>query len=80
LSGRPGSDAQVATAARAQGRAVVTQNVADFAAERDLVLVFVLKKNLPAGGALATGPAQVLDRWARGHPNPCLGAHWPQVD
>jgi predicted nuclease of predicted toxin-antitoxin system len=36
-------DAQVAAAARAQGRAVVTENVADFAAERDVVLVFVLK-------------------------------------
>ena len=35
---------------RPEGRAVVTENVADFAAERDVVLVFVLKKNLPAGG------------------------------
>jgi len=34
---------------RAQSRAVVTGNVADFAAERDVVLVFVLK-NSPAGG------------------------------
>jgi hypothetical protein len=40
----------VAAVARAEGRAVVTGNVADFAAERDVVLVFVLKKNLPAGG------------------------------
>ncbi|HBW17598.1 MAG TPA: hypothetical protein DEH11_00560, partial [Actinobacteria bacterium] len=38
---RAADDAQVAAAARAQGRAVVTENVADFAAERDVVLVFV---------------------------------------
>ena len=47
------ADAQVAAAGRAEGRAVVTENVADFAAERDVVLVFVLKKNLPAGGGQA---------------------------
>jgi predicted nuclease of predicted toxin-antitoxin system len=50
---RAAEDAQVAAAARAQGRAVVTGNAADFAAERDVVLVFVLKKNLPAGGGQA---------------------------
>ncbi|HEX9034993.1 MAG TPA: hypothetical protein VF834_24390 [Streptosporangiaceae bacterium] len=40
-------DALVASAERAEGRVVVTENVADYAAERDLVLVFVPKKNLP---------------------------------
>jgi predicted nuclease of predicted toxin-antitoxin system len=35
------ADAQVAAVARAEGRAIVTENVADFAAERDVVLVFV---------------------------------------
>jgi hypothetical protein len=45
---RGADDAQVAAAARAEGRAVVTENVADFAAERDLVLVFVLEENLPS--------------------------------
>jgi Domain of unknown function (DUF5615) len=70
-------DAQVAAAARAEGRAVVTDNVADFAAERDAVLVFVLKKNLPAGGAQAAALAIALDRWTRDHPDPYLGAHWP---
>jgi predicted nuclease of predicted toxin-antitoxin system len=39
-------DTQVAAAARAEGRPVVTENVADFAAERDLVLVFVLKRKM----------------------------------
>ncbi len=72
-------DAQVAAAARAQGRAVVTENVADFAAERDVVLVFVLKKNLPAGGGQAAALAKALDHWAQDHPEPYLGPHWPPV-
>jgi Domain of unknown function (DUF5615) len=72
-------DAQVAAVARAEGRAVVTENVADFAAERDVVLVFVLKKNLPAGGGQAAGLAKVLARWAQDHPDPYLGPHWPPI-
>jgi Domain of unknown function (DUF5615) len=77
---RAADDAQVAAVARAEGRAVVTENVADFAAERDLVLVFVLKKNLPAGGAQAAALAKILDRWDREHPDPYLGHHWPTPD
>jgi hypothetical protein len=77
---RAAADAQVAAVARAEGRAVVTENVADFAAERDLALVFVLKKNLPAGGGQAAALARILDRWAKDHPDPYLGAHWPRVD
>jgi hypothetical protein len=69
--------ADVAAAARAEGRAVVTENVADFSAERDVALVFVLKKNLPAGGAMAAGLAKILDNWARDYPDPYLGPHWP---
>lgn len=76
---RGAEDAQVAAAARAQGRAVVTENVADFAAERDTVLVFVLKKNLPAGGGQAHALAAALDRWASQNPDPYLGAHWPAI-
>jgi Domain of unknown function (DUF5615) len=72
-------DAQVAAAARAEGRAVVTENVADFAAERDVVLVFVLKRNLPAGGGQAAALAAVLDRWAHDHADPYLGPHWPRT-
>jgi Domain of unknown function (DUF5615) len=78
LRGAP--DAQVAAAARAQGRAVVTENVADFSPERDTVLLFVLKKNLPAGGGQATALAAVLDRWAHENPGPYLGPHWPSTD
>jgi hypothetical protein len=73
-------DTQVAAAARAEGWAVFTENVADFAAERDLVLLFVLKKNLPAGGGQAAALARVLHRWAQDSPNPYLGHHWPRTD
>jgi hypothetical protein len=72
-------DAQVAEVARAQERAVVTENVADFAAEREVVLVFVLKKNLPAGGGQAAVLAKALDEWAKANPDPYLGPHWPTV-
>jgi hypothetical protein len=40
---------------------VVAENVADFAAEREVVLVFVLKKNMPAGGGQAASLAKILD-------------------
>jgi hypothetical protein len=73
------ADSQVAAAARAEGRAVVTENVVDFAAENDVVLIFVLKKNLPAGGGQAAALAAVLDRWAQEHPAPYLGQHWPHI-
>jgi hypothetical protein len=71
------ADATIVTAARAEGRAMVTENVIDFAAERDLTIVFVLKRNLPAGGGQAVALAELLDRWARAHPHPYLGHHWP---
>lgn len=75
---RAAQDAQVAMVAR-EGRAVVTDNVADFAAERDVVLVFVLKKNLPSGGGQAAALAKILDRWAQEHHDPYLGPHWPST-
>jgi hypothetical protein len=78
LRGAP--DTQVAAIARSLGRAVVTENVADFSAERDVVLVFVLKKHLPAGGGQAPALAAMLDRWASEHPDPYLGPHWPHAD
>jgi hypothetical protein len=53
--------------------------VADYAGERDLVLVFVLKKNLPPGGAQGPALAAILDRWADENPEPYLGAHWPKT-
>lgn len=77
---RAADDAQVAATARAESRAVVTENVADFAAERDVVLVFVLKRNLPSGGGQAAALARILDRWAQDFPDPYLGHHWPKTD
>jgi len=71
------ADAQVAAAGRAEGRAIVTENVADYAPERDVILIFVLKRNLPAGGAQAPALARCLDRWARANPDPYIGPHWP---
>jgi hypothetical protein len=72
-------DAQVAAVARSEGRAVVTENVADFAAERDLVLVLVLKRNLPPGGAQATALAKALENWVHANPDLYLGPHWPPL-
>jgi Domain of unknown function (DUF5615) len=77
---RAAHDAQVAGTARAEGRAVVTENAANFAAERDVVLVFVLKRNLPAGGGQAAALAKILERWAQDFPEPYLGHHWPRTD
>ena len=76
LRGAP--DTQVAASAQADGRAA--ENVADFSAERDVALVFVLKPNLPMGSAQAPALAALLDRWAHDSPDPYLGPHWPRVD
>jgi hypothetical protein len=75
---RATDDAVIAGVARAEGRTMVTENVAHFAAERDLVLVFVPKRKLPAGGGQGAALADLLDRWAQDHPQPYLGPHWPQ--
>lgn len=74
---RGADDADVAAFARTQGFVLVTENVADFAAERDVALVFVLKRNLHAGGGQANSLAVLLSRWAAAHPDPYLGHHWP---
>jgi hypothetical protein len=58
---------------------VAAENVADFASERDIVLAFVLKKNLPAGGGQAAALVKILDHWAQDHPEPYLGHHWPNT-
>jgi hypothetical protein len=73
---RGADDVGLAVVARSQGAAVVTENVADFATERDVVLVFVLKRTLPAGGGQAKALAELLDRWAAANPDPYVGHHW----
>ena len=70
-------DRHVAAVARAEGRAMVTENVADYAGEQGLVLVCVPKRNLPAGRAQANALAKLLDRWTTDNPRPYLGQHWP---
>lgn len=71
------ADAKVGNTARAEKRSVVTENVTDFAEEPDLVLLCILKRNLPSGGAQAQALAALLDRWAADNPRPYLGQHWP---
>lgn len=70
----------------AEGRVVVTENVADFAkiVERrqrgDLPavpVVLVRKLELPSRGALGPRLAKHLDRWATSNPDPYVGLHWP---
>ena len=70
-------DADVAAVARQENRALVTENVVDFADERDVVLIFVPKNRLPSGGAMNAALADLLDRWATANPEPFIGPHWP---
>lgn len=75
---RATDDEVVAAAARAEQRGVVTENVRDYARESDVVLVFVLKRQLPAGSAQAPALAEMLHHWLAANPTPYLGAHWPE--
>lgn len=76
---RATDDADIARQARAEGRAVVTENVADVADEQDLVLVVVPKRNLPRGSAQAVELADLLDRWIETNPDPYVGRRVPQL-
>lgn len=70
-------DPEVAAVATRERRALVTENVKDFAHAHDLVLVCVLKSRLPAQG-MAEHVAAMLDRWAQSNPEPYVGLHWPK--
>ena len=70
-------DVVVATFVRSEHRALVTENVSDYVPEPDLVLVCILKRKLPSGGAQARALADLLDRWAKDNPDPYVGQHWP---
>lgn len=74
LEARP--DSEVATAASGSGRVLVTENVKDFAAEHDLVVLCVLTSRL-AGGGMARRLADIAHRWATKEPEPYIGLHWP---
>jgi hypothetical protein len=71
------ADPEVAAFARAHSIVVVTENVPDFAQVEELVIVFVRKRHLPAGGAQPAALAALLRRWATEHPRPYVGHHWP---
>lgn len=70
-------DQEVAAVAVGENRVLVTENVKDFAAERDLVILCVLKSRLPALG-MDEHLADLVDRWASAHPDPYVGLHWPK--
>lgn len=69
-------DREVAAVAARENRALVTENVKDFATERDITIVCVLKSRLPTKG-MAQRLADLLDTWATANPQPYLGLHWP---
>ncbi len=71
-------DREVAAVAARESGVLVTENVKDFAAERDLVIVCVLKSRVPAVG-MGEHLADLLDRWAAAHPDPYVGMHWPKT-
>jgi predicted nuclease of predicted toxin-antitoxin system len=84
LAGAPDED--VFECAVVQDRLIVTENFADFVRLLEVrqssdapcvPVVFVRKSNFPRGGGLATHLAKHLDKWARDHPDPYVGAHWP---
>ncbi|MBO0693153.1 MAG: DUF5615 family PIN-like protein [Acidimicrobiaceae bacterium] len=79
-------DATVFERAVKDGRVLVTENFADFAAlladrqnrgEPSTPIVFVRRDHLPRRGALARHLARKLDEWARANPEPFVGLYWP---
>ena len=84
MAGAPDED--VFEFAVVQDRLIVTENFADFVRLLEVrqssnapcvPVVFVRKSNSPRGGGLATHLAKHLDKWARDHRDPYVGAHWP---
>jgi predicted nuclease of predicted toxin-antitoxin system len=80
------TDNDVFELAVVQDRLIVTENFADFVRVLEdrqssdapaVPVVFVRKSNFPRGGGLATHLAKHLDKWARDHQDPYVGAHWP---
>ncbi len=80
------ADDEVLSFATAEGRAVVTENFADYSTllevrlSRDepcVPVVFVRKSDFPRRGALAPRLAECLNRWAGENPEPFIGPHWP---
>lgn len=76
LVSRP--DTEIEEVARSEGRVLATENIRDFAAAPDLVIICVLKSRLPADG-MAVHLADLLDEWAIANPTPYVGMHWPKI-
>ncbi len=77
LDARP--DSEIATVAVREERVLATENVKDFAGERGIAVVCLLKSRLPSHG-MDLHLASVLDGWAAVNPEPYLGLHWSAVD
>ncbi|MBA3744190.1 MAG: DUF5615 family PIN-like protein [Sporichthya sp.] len=75
LGSRP--DTQIIAAALADGRVIVTENVADFAAVPEFV-VFCVRKSKLTARPRAAALADLIDAWARTNPDPYRGLHWPE--
>ena len=80
------ADAVIFATAVAEGRVVVTENFADFAAlleravssdQPTVPVVFVRKSDFCKGSGLARHVVEHLDRWSEANPDPYLGPHWP---
>lgn len=69
-------DPEVAAVAASEPRILVTENVKDFAAVPDIVVVCALKSRLPAEG-MGRHLAALLAAWATANPEPYVGLHWP---
>jgi predicted nuclease of predicted toxin-antitoxin system len=61
--------------ASADGRVIVTENAADFAAVTDCPVLFV-RKSWWSTGALASNLASALNQWAEANPEPGPWSHW----
>lgn len=80
------ADEEVFERAITDGRVVVTENFAHYAAilerrfgtnEPSTPVVFIRKSAFPRGAALAGRLAARLHEWASNNPRPYAGAHWP---
>ncbi|MCL2396155.1 MAG: DUF5615 family PIN-like protein [Acidimicrobiaceae bacterium] len=79
-------DSEVFERAVTDGRVIVTENFADFAAmltgrqnrnEPSVPVVFIRRDHFLRQGALARHLARKLDEWAKANPEPFVGLYWP---
>jgi predicted nuclease of predicted toxin-antitoxin system len=79
-------DSTVFQRAVTDGRVIVTENFADFAAlladrqnldEPSVPVVLVRRESLPRRAALSVHLARKLHEWAKANPEPFVGLYWP---